>query len=105
MNANKNDTKEFTKQKQRLKKKKKNLLFHKGERETGGGGKGGDVWGGGGGGGGRGGGGKLGSWDWHIYTTIYKIGNKDLLRSTEKSNHYCVITYMGKGSENKWICV
>ena len=95
MNANKNDTKEFTKQKQRLKKKKKKPFGY--QR--------GNVCVLGRGAGGRGGGGKLGSWDWHIYTTIYKIGNKDLLRSTEKSNHYCVITYMGKGSENKWICV
>ena len=36
---------------------------------------------------------------------VKQIINKDLLRSTGKSTHYCVITYMGKGSENKWICV
>ena len=42
----------------------------------------------------RGGRDKLGDWDWHIHTTIYKI-NKDLLYSTGNSTQYSVMTYMG----------
>ena len=34
---------------------------------------------------------------------MYKIGNKDLLYSTEKSAQYCVITCMGKVSEKEWL--
>ena len=49
---------------------------------------------------------KLGDWDWHIYTTIYKIGNnKDLLYSTGNSTQYSVMTYMGKESKKEWIYV
>ena len=43
---------------------------------------------------------KSGVWDLHIYTTTYKIDNKDLLYSTGKSQ-YCVITYIGKESEKE----
>ena len=37
----------------------------------------------------------------HKHTTMYKIGNKDLLHITGKSTQYCVITYMGEESENE----
>ena len=40
---------------------------------------------------------KLGDWDWHIYTTVYKkITSKAILYSTENSTRYCIMTYMGK---------
>ena len=48
---------------------------------------------------------KLGVWDWHIPTTIYKIDNKDLLYSTGNSTQYSVMTYMGKESKKEWIYV
>ena len=41
------------------------------------------------------GGDKLGGWDLQIYSTIDKIGNKDLPYSTGKSTQYCVIACMG----------
>ena len=31
---------------------------------------------------------KLENWDWHIDTTTYKTGNKDLLNSTGNSTQY-----------------
>ena len=42
-----------------------------------------------------------------VYTPPYlkQIGNKALLYSTENSTQYSVITYMGKESEEEWICV
>ena len=47
---------------------------------------------------------KLGDWDWHIHTTIYKIiTNKDLLYSTGNSTQYSVMAYMRKESKNEWI--
>ena len=56
--------------------------------------------------GGKGGGDKLGDWDRHIHTTIYKqITNKDLLYSTGYSTQYSVMTYMGKESKEEWIYV
>ena len=48
---------------------------------------------------------KLGVWDYHIHSTIYKIINKDLLYSTGNSTQYSVITYMGKESEKEWTYV
>ena len=39
---------------------------------------------------------KLGDWDWHIHTTIYKISNNHLLYNTGKSTQFCVISYIGK---------
>ena len=48
---------------------------------------------------------KLGDWDWHIHTTIYKIDNKDLLYSTGNTTHYSVMAYMGKESKKEWIYV
>ena len=33
------------------------------------------------------------------------MGDKDLLYSTEKYTGYCVMTYIGKISEKKWMCV
>ena len=40
---------------------------------------------------------KLGGWDEHTHTTIYKIDNQqDLLYSTGNSTQYSVITYYGK---------
>ena len=41
---------------------------------------------------------KLGGWDKHIHTTVYKIDNKNLLYSTGNSTQYSVITYMEKES-------
>ena len=42
-----------------------------------------------------------------VYAPPYlkQIGNKALLYSTENSTQYSVITYMGKESEEEWICV
>ena len=40
-----------------------------------------------------------------MYTTIYKIINKDLLYSTGNATQYSVITYMGKESGKEWIYV
>ena len=42
-----------------------------------------------------------------IYTLLYIkwITNKDLLYSTRNSPQYSVMTYMGKGSKEEWICV
>ena len=40
-----------------------------------------------------------------LYTTIYKIINKDLLYSTGNSTQYSVTTYMGKASKKEWVCV
>ena len=49
---------------------------------------------------------KLGSWDWHIHTTIPKIRiNKSLIYSTGKSAQYSVMAYMLKESEKEWIYV
>ena len=44
---------------------------------------------------------KLGVWDYHIHTTIYKIDNQ--LCSTGNSTQYFVITYKGKESEKEYI--
>ena len=49
---------------------------------------------------------KLGVWDWHIHTTVYKIDNQqEPTYSTGNSTQYSVITYMGKESEKEWIYV
>ena len=43
---------------------------------------------------------KLGSWDEHIHTTIYKIDNQqEPTVSTGNSTKYSVMTYMGKESK------
>ena len=40
---------------------------------------------------------KLGVWDWHIHTMIYKIDNhKDLLPSTGSCTQWSENNYMGK---------
>ena len=40
---------------------------------------------------------KLGGWNWHIHTAIYKIdANKDLFYSTGKSTQYSLINLYGK---------
>ena len=45
---------------------------------------------------------KLGGWDEHTHTTIYKIDNQqDLLYSTGNTIQNSVITYMGKQSEKE----
>ena len=45
---------------------------------------------------------KLGGWDGHIQTTIYKqITNKTLLYSTKNSTQYSAMAYMGKESKTK----
>ena len=42
--------------------------------------------------------------DYHIYTTIYKIINKDLLYSTKNSAQCSVITHMGKNlKKNRYL--
>ena len=51
----------------------------------------------------EGGRGKLGVWDYHVHTTIYKINNKDLLYSTGSYIQYLIITYNGKESEKEYI--
>ena len=51
---------------------------------------------------------KLGNWNWHIHTTIYKIyiTNKDLVYVTRNSTQYSVMTYMGKQSKKRLdICI
>ena len=47
---------------------------------------------------------KLGVWDWHIYTAISKITNKDILYSTGKSAQYYVISWIWKRID-KHICI
>ena len=42
---------------------------------------------------------KLGVWDQHVHTTIYKVDKHDLLYSTGNYIQYLVITYNGKESE------
>ena len=42
---------------------------------------------------------KFGVWDQQIYTTIYKINNKDLLYSTGNYIQHLIKTYNGKESE------
>ena len=45
---------------------------------------------------------KLGDWDWHVHTAIFKIDtNKDLLYSTGNSAQYTVITQMEKEFEKE----
>ena len=45
---------------------------------------------------------KLGAWNEHKHTTVYKIDkNKDLLYSTGNYIHYRLITYNGKESEKE----
>ena len=39
---------------------------------------------------------KMGDCDSYVYTTIYKIDNKDLLYSTGNSTQHSVMIYMGK---------
>jgi len=41
----------------------------------------------------------------HIYTTIYKISNKDPLNSTGNSTQYSVMAYMEKESKKEWLSV
>ena len=48
---------------------------------------------------------KLGIGDLQICTTVYKINNKNLLITTGNYIQYLVITYNGKESKNKYICV
>ena len=48
---------------------------------------------------------KLGVWDKHMHTTIYKITNKDLLYSTGNYTQYIVITCKGKESEKEYVSV
>ena len=48
---------------------------------------------------------KLGIGDLQIGATIYKINNKNLLITTGNYIQYLVITYNGKKSKNKYICV
>ena len=48
---------------------------------------------------------KLGVWEWHIHTTIYKINNKELLYSTGNYTQYFEITYKGKESEKEYIYI
>ena len=42
----------------------------------------------------------------NIYALTYRkyIVNKELLYGTGNSTQYSVITYMGKESENEWMC-
>ena len=47
----------------------------------------------------------LGDWDRHVHTTIYTIGKKDLLCSTENRTHYSVMAYMGTESKKRWLYV
>ena len=53
--------------------------------------------------GGKGGRDKLGDWDWHIPTTIYKIDDKDQLDTTSNSSQYPVMNYMGKKFLKEWM--
>ena len=39
---------------------------------------------------------KLGGWDWHIHTTIYKTDIEELLYSTGNSTQNSVMAYLGK---------
>ena len=48
---------------------------------------------------------KLGVWDQHINTTIFKITNKELLYGPGNYIQYLVITYNRKGSEKIHISV
>ena len=48
---------------------------------------------------------KLGSWDKHIHTTIYKTNEKDLPRNTEKYIRDIVTTYTRKESEKEYMCM
>ena len=44
--------------------------------------------------------------DWHMHAEVHgMISPRDLLYSTENSIQYSVITYVGKESERKWMCV
>ena len=45
------------------------------------------------------GGGKLGVWDKHIHTTVYKLVNKDLLYSAGNYTQYLTIACNGRDSE------
>lgn len=45
-------------------------------------------------------------WDWHIYTSLYKIDKQQgPMYGTGSSTQYSVITYMGKELEKEWIYV
>ena len=47
---------------------------------------------------------KLGAWDEHTHTTMYKINKQQGPTARHKdSTQYSVITRMGKGSEKGWI--
>jgi len=49
---------------------------------------------------------KLGVWDWHTHTTIYKLDNQQRpTYSTENSTQYYIITYIGKETEKETIYV
>lgn len=47
---------------------------------------------------------KSGVSDWHTYTIIYKITNKDLLYRTHNYTQYSLINYKRK-SEKEYICI
>ena len=52
---------------------------------------------------------KLGDWDWHIHTTIYKIMCIYIytllyMYSTGNSPQYSVMAYMEKNLKKEWIC-
>ena len=44
---------------------------------------------------------RLGVWDWHVYTVIFKTTNKDLLYSTGNSTQYSVITKWEKNLKKR----
>ena len=49
---------------------------------------------------------KLGDWQWHMHTIIYKTDtNKDLLYGTGSSTQHSVMTSTEKESKKEWIYV
>ena len=48
---------------------------------------------------------KLGDWDWHKHTTIYKTDNKNLFYSTGNSAQCSAVAHMGKESKIRDTCV
>ena len=48
---------------------------------------------------------KLGIWDEHTHTTVYKINNKKPLYSPGNYIQCLVTTYKGKASEKEYICI
>ena len=52
---------------------------------------------------GKGGRDKLEAWDEHMYTTGYKVINKDLLYHTENYSQYHVTVCKRKESENRYM--